>query len=350
MRINIAEVAKKAKVSPATVSRVLNGVVPVKEETKARVLAVIAENRYVPNAAAQNLGGRKLSNNIGLFVPDMDNPFFGEITKCITRIADQFEYNVFLFNTDETQEREHRFLQSVKGQNLRGLIMIPLSSRDSESEAYLRELEENGTPVVLLDRRFDNANFDGVYTDDSTDARRAVETLIRSGHRKIATITGAQRSTSGYARLQGYREAMTLAGLPVRDEYIREGDFKMDRAYEEMNALLALPEPPSAVFTANNFSTLGALQSIFEHGLKVGTDISLLGFDEIAQWQWYPWLANTGVGLSLVERPVEQVAREAMYLLQNRISKNSREDACRTMSLSNEIVLRGSEKLKQLNL
>ena len=117
-------------------------------------------------------------------------------------------------------------------------------------------------------------------------------------------------------------------------------------AYEQTNQLLDLPDRPTAVFTSNNFSTLGALQSICEHGLKVGTDISILGFDEIERWQWYPWVMHTGTELSLVERPVKQMAEEAMGLLQDRITGQIRSShARRKMVLSNDIVLRGSERL-----
>ena len=134
--MNIYEIAKCAGVSPATVSRVLNGTAPVKAETRLRVLQVVQEQHYIPNLAAKNLSSQNVSNNIGLFVPDMDNPFFGAITKCVTQIADRYRYNVFLFNTDEMPEREHRFLETVKEQNLKGIIMIPLSGEDKETERY----------------------------------------------------------------------------------------------------------------------------------------------------------------------------------------------------------------------
>lgn len=344
--MNIYEIAKCAGVSPATVSRVLNGTAPVRAETRLRVLQVVQEQHYIPNLAAKNLSSQNVSNNIGLFVPDMDNPFFGAITKCVTQIADRYRYNVFLFNTDEMPEREHRFLETVKEQNLKGIIMIPLSGEDKETERYLLEIEQAHVPVVLIDRRIGNAVFDSVFTDDEEDAYRAVQVLIRAGHRKIATIAGPQRSSPGFSRLQGYRRALAANGIEVPKEYVRIGNFKLQMAYEQTNQLLDLPDHPTAVFTSNNFSTLGALQSICEHGLKVGTDISILGFDEIERWQWYPWVMHTGTELSLVERPVKQMAEEAMGLLQDRITGQIQSShARRKMVLSNDIVLRGSERL-----
>lgn len=343
--MNIYEIAKCAGVSPATVSRVINGNAPVKAETRLRVLQVIQEQHYVPSQAAKILSTQNPSDNIGLFVPDMDNPFFSSIIKCVTQIADRYHYNVFLFNTDEMPEREHRFLQTVKGQNLKGIIMIPLSGEDMETERYLLEIEQAKVPVVLIDRRIGNSVFDSVFTDDEEDSYRAVQTLIRAGHRKIATIAGPQRSSPGASRLQGYRRAMAAQGIQVPEEYVRIGNFKYQMAYEQTNQLLELPDPPTAVFTSNNFSTLGALRSITEHELRVGTDIAILGFDEIERWQWYPWMMHSGTELSLVERPVRQMAEEAMGLLQDRITGEIKSThARRKMVLSNDIVLRGSER------
>lgn len=347
--MNIAEIAKQAGVSPATVSRVINGTAFVKEETRMRVMEVIEKNRYVPNLAARNLGAQSVSNNIGLFVPDMDNPFFSSIVKGVTQIADQYGYNTFLFNTDENPEREHRFLQTVREQNLRGIIMIPLAGEDGTSEQYLQDLELNHVPVVLVDRQIGNSAFDCVFTDDEADAYRAVQVLIDAGHTRIATIAGPQRSTPGYARLRGFERAMRDNGLQMPKEYVRIGNFKLQMAYEEVTELLRLPQPPTAIFAANNFSTLGALQSITEHKLVIGEDIAILGFDEIERWHWYPWLAQCNVGLSLVERPIKQLVNEAVNLLQGRITGTIDQGyAKRKLMMGNQIVLRGSERITGL--
>lgn len=345
--MTIMEIAELAGVSSATVSRVLNNSSHVREDTRNRVLSLIREYDYVPNPAARNLVSQNTSHTIGLFIPDMDNPFFTSIMKGVTRIADKYNYNITLFNTDETPEREHRFLRSVREQNLRGVIMIPLSSHDEESEADLRKLEHCGVPVVLVDRWIGSGAFDSVFTDDMEDSCRAVEALIAGGHTRIATITGVLRSRPGEERLKGYEKAMRNHGLEIRPEYVAEGNFKFDRAYEMTQKLLSLREPPTAIFTANNFSTLAALQAILERGLTVGKNISLIGFDEIARWQWYPLLQHTGVELSLVERPVMQMAEEAMELLESRIEQGPEPDkARRKLLLSNQLVLRGSERME----
>ena len=347
--MTIKEIAKLAEVSPATVSRVLNHSAVVKEETRKRVLQILRDYDYKPAAAVKTVGNQSSYNNIGLFVPDMDNPFFISVVKGITQIADKYHSNVFLFNTDETPEREHRFLKIVQEQNLRGIIMIPLSSSDDESEESLRQLEKNGIPVVLVDRRIGNFAFDSVFTDDVEDSARAVEALIKEGHKKIATITGFLRSTSGAERLQGYEMAMNRHHLEIRPEYVERGNFKYQKAYEAATRLLNQKDMPTAIFTANNMATLAALHSAIQNHLTVGKDISILGFDEIARWQWYPLLSETNLGLSLVERPVMQMAEEAMELLQSRIvGKRGSDHAKRRIVLSNRIVLRGSEQIQKM--
>ena len=195
--MTITEIAEIAGVSPATVSRVFNHSEMVSENTKQKVLKAIKEYDYIPNPSFGNLSLQRISNNIGLFVPDMDNPFFNSIVKGVTQIADKYRYNIVLFNTDELPDREHRFLQAVWELNLKGLIMIPISSNDEESEEHLHKLEEIGLSVVLVDRKIGNYLCDSVFTEDAADSLRAVEALIAAGHKKIATITGSLRSTPG---------------------------------------------------------------------------------------------------------------------------------------------------------
>ena len=347
--INIGDVARKAGVSPATVSRVINNTSPVREETRDRVLKAIKDCNYMPNVAARNLSTQNSLNNIGLVIPDADNPFFLSILRGVTLTADQYHYNTLLFNTDENPNREHRFLKTVLDQNLKGIIIIPLSERDEETQASLMELESVGVPVVLVDRRIGDLDFDGIYSDDEKDAFQAVEALIAAGHTRIATIAGPQRSTPGMARLLGYQRAMESHGLSIPPEYIAYGDFKFDGSRAAAEQLLSLDNPPTAIFTANVFSTLGLLACLSDRGLQIGKDISLIGFDAVPPWLHVLTRPGQSVGLSLVERPEEQMAREAVELLQSRIRDGQYRDSARKrLILSNRLVLRGSETMPAL--
>ena len=336
--MNIYDIAKEAGVSIATVSRVINGG-PVKKETKKLVEAIIAENNYVPSAVARNLSGSD-NCNIGVLIPDIANPFFATVLSGISYTAEQCGYNVFLFGTNENTETEHRVLRSVKEQRLKGLIVIAVSSDDEETRQRLNELEASNIPIVLIDRDVKNTNFDRVFSDDLEGSYQAVKALIEAGHSRIATIYGPKSSRPGLQRFNGYMKAMQEAGLPIREEYILPGDFRQQVAHACMEQLLALPEPPTAVFTSNNLTTQGCLQCFKERNIVVGRDISIIGFDEIEALQY----AN--FNLSVVDRPIYEMGREAINMLHMRI----RDGAVGTIAhhrivVDTQLILRGSEKL-----
>lgn len=339
--MNIADIARLANVSPATVSRVLNGTARVNEDTKQRVLEVIKDNNFTRNIAAISLSTKNKLNNIGIVIPDIDNFFFSALLKRITHEADKYQYNVLLFNTDEDPDREHRFLQTVIEQNLKGLIIVPLSEEDPVTLEYLLRIEDSGVPVVLVDRKVGEDEFCGVFTNDESDAYRAVEILIKGGHRRIATIAGSLRSASGKNRLRGYVNAMEDHYGELNDKYIEYGDFKFRESYEAVNRLLDLELPPTAIFTSNNYATLAALRGITERGMEVGKDISLFGFDEIESWLNYFPYHNNGSEFSFVERPVDEMARQAMKLLRYEVENGTESNRKRqTVLLSNKMMIR----------
>ena len=338
--MNIYDIAREAGVSIATVSRVINGG-SVKKETRKLVESVIAENNFVPSAVARNLSGSD-NCNIGVLIPDIANPFFAMVLSGISYTAEQLGYNVFLFGTDESTDREHRVLQTVKRQRLRGLIAIAVSSDDEETQRQLNELNADNIPIVLIDRDVKNTNFDRVFSDDLGGSYRAVKALIEAGHERIATIYGPKTSRPGIQRFDGYMKAMQEAKLPIREEYILPGDFRQHVAHACMERLLALPEPPTAVFSSNNLTTQGCLQCFKEHDIVVGRDISIIGFDEIEALQY------VNFNLSVVDRPVYEMGREAINMLQMRIKEGAVGTfAHHRIVLDTQLILRGSEKLSK---
>ena len=170
-------------------SRVLNNTGLVKEETKQRILQIVEESKFVPNAFARSLSNEQLINNVGLIVPNIDNPFFATLAEGVSAAADECGYNSFLFNTNEDVKKELRFLQTSQAQRLRGLLMVPVMENDLVNLSYLTKLP---IPVVMIDRESYNTNyktkFDGVFSDDVEGAYNAVEALIRNGHTRIAQI------------------------------------------------------------------------------------------------------------------------------------------------------------------
>lgn len=344
--MNIYDIAKEAGVSPATVSRVLNNHKNVKEETRNKIQEVIKGKNYSPNTIARNLSVGT-SRNIAFMVPDIENPFFSKILHGISDRAMDNDYNVFMFGTAENTAREHKILDSLKIEMMKGLIIIPVSEADRETAERLKEFEEQGVPVVLIDRDVRNARFDAVFSEDMEGACEAVECLIEEGHKKIGIITGPDTSRPGHERLKGYKRALANNGISLNKDYIICGNFMEDESYEAMKQLLDLEGPPTAVFTSNNMTTLGALRCLKERQMKLGADISVVGFDDIKE------LAYTDIHLTAVTRPVYEMGCEAMRILERRFRKAEGVEEEKLIIQRNLVktwlIKRGSEKHKDLS-
>lgn len=334
---NIYEIAKEAGVSIATVSRVMNHSSTVSDKSTKRVLDAIEKLNYVPNIAARNLS-MSSSTSVGVVFPDISNPFFMQLFQGITAAADAVGLNVLLFGTDEDMTREHKVLQSMRELRLRAIIITPVSVWDMTTRDILENYEALGIPVVLLDRELDNCNIDRVVTADEEGTFTAVSELIRLGHRKIGMISGPEFSRPGCERLKGFRRAMQEAGVPVRDEYVRKGDFRVNCAYRETLAMCTLPDPPTAVFSSNNLTTYGCLRAFSKLGWKIGEDIALLGFDDIEELNWLDY------HISVVSRDVSAMGERAMNHLVHRCDGSNQHNTGKRICLPTELILRGSEK------
>lgn len=335
--MNIREIAQIVGVSSATVSRVINQTGYVSEETRQKVLKVIEENNYVPSAIARSLSIQNTSS-IGVIVPDIENPFFANVIKGITEVAEEHKYTIMFFGTNDTLNLEHAYLESVVKQRLNGLIITPISERDAETRNRLIQLTKSNIPVVLVDRDIHGLELDGVFIDNVKSSYEAVLALIREGHRKIATITGPLDSKPGKERLKGYQQAMKKHKLPILEEYVLEGDFKVMKAYKLAKMLFTLPDPPTAIFTSNNLTTLGCLKYMTENHLELGKDVSLIGFDDIEV------LKIIDFKLSVVDRDAFLQGKEAMKILLKRIENKNEPNEPVKIILPHEVVLRGSEK------
>lgn len=339
--VNIYEIAREAGVSIATVSRVINNSSSVSEKKRRQVMEVVNRHNYVPSSAAKMLSTSS-SNLVGVVIPDINNPFFAQVLQGINQESDNHHCHIFLCHTDETAERELQVLQALRQYSLQGIIIAPVLENNTETLNLLKGYENRGVPVIQLDRVLDGADFDSVITDDIQGSRDAVKALISAGHTRIATITGPATSRPGRDRYEGYRLAMEEAGLPLRQEYIRRGDFRMEQAYEQAKALCAMPDPPTAIYSCNNLTTFGCLKAFQELGLTIGKDIAILGFDEVEPLNWINF------GLSVVDRDAREMGRQAMTLLTRHIEErdgrnNPEREGC--VCLPTELIIRGSERL-----
>lgn len=269
------EIARRAGVSASTVSRVVNNVGLVKEETRERVLEVMRTYRYVPNQVARNLKLSR-SNAVGIIVPDIMDPYFANVVSRLEAELSARDYSMILCISNEDADKERRYLEFMMRNMVDGAVVATVAEVNEAHERYV----ESGRALVFIDNLPDcKTAFDAILTDNHAASVLAVEHLIALGHTNIAIIAGRQEETTGAERLQGYTDAMHLRGLPVRDGWIRLGDFKGASGYEAMRLLLRENPEITAVYVHSSQMTYGACKAIEEADLVLGRDLSLVGFD-----------------------------------------------------------------------
>lgn len=276
MKITIKDIAKEANVSITTVSRVLNNKPDVGDDTRAKILKIIEEMNYNPNSVARGLVMQK-THTIGLIIPDISNPFFPQIVRAVEDKAQELGYSVILFNTDNHLERERKAVELFKSKQVDGLIV----SLSLGNEKILKNLKASNYPVVQIDRSVLDHIYPLVSIDNKKSAYQMVEYLIKKGHKKIAHISGDLNTTTARERLSGYKKVLKDYEIEINEDYIIEGDYTQDSAYKDMQHLLELESPPTAVFAANDLSAAGVYKALFDAGLKIPEDIAVAGHDDI---------------------------------------------------------------------
>jgi DNA-binding LacI/PurR family transcriptional regulator len=309
--VRLNEVARRARVSMSTVSRVLTGAAGVRPRTRSRVERAIEELRYRPSRVARRLrlhGGR--AHLLGLIIPDIRNSFFTEIARAVEDVARSQDYPVIVCNSDEDPDREASYLDVLRSESADGVILPPIRG----DIATARRLAGLGLPVVCLDRRLARSTVDTVVVDNAQSAREAVAHLIGLGHRRIGLITGPLNLSTSLERREGYRQALADHDLPFEEELTGSGPPWREEGERLASALLDLPSPPTALFTGNELLTLGALEAIRGRGLRIPADVALIGFDDA------PWAGLVDPPLTIVRQPSYEIGRRAAELLFARLA------------------------------
>jgi LacI family transcriptional regulator len=328
--VTMKDVAQRAGVSVSTVSHVINETRFVSDELRERVLRAMRELNYQPDAVARSLRTKK-THVVALVIPDITNPYYPQVARGVQDVAEESDYVVILCNTDRLLGREVRFLEALRRQRVDGLILNPsgVTSRD------LREFQETQIPVVLIGSQIDHPEFDVVMIDNVQGAYDAVKYLIGLGHHHIGLIGGSRATSSGEQRSQGYIRALTHHGLPIDESLITEGPFTHEGGYESMKRLLTLQSPPTAVFASSDVMAIGALMGTQEAGLQVPDDLSLVGFDDIAE------ASITTPKLTTIAQPNYQTGEVAARLLFEHIEAASPPPRQKVV-LDHKLVIRGS--------
>ena len=310
--VTISDIAKRAGVGKATVSRVLNGSGYVSAETRERVEDAIRDFDYTPSAAARTLS-RRVGSSIGLVVPEVDNPFFGNIVQGVSQGTD---LPIILANTENSAEQDVKVLRAMLEQRLRGLIYTPaVDYANHPLEAEVHRMLSQMNAVVILDRELAGAKFDGVFTDNYEGAYASTRALVEAGHRRIGIVAGDMGLAIGRQRRAGFLRALEDAGLKLRPEDELHARFTAEGAYRETLRMLERPDRPSAFFVSNNLSSRGFIRAIFERGLNIPRDIGYIGFDAV------DGLDMLGLRFSYLDRDVSRMGREAVKLLFERMER-----------------------------
>lgn len=307
--VTIKEVAKKAGVSPSTVSRVLNGSSIVADATREKVMAAVKTLNYHPNFLAQGLKDGK-TKTIGLIIPNIRNPIYPVVARGVEDVARKYGYTVILCNTDEDTEIEKESIQKLRKRWIDGFVIAP-AAKETE---HLAELQKEKFPMVIIIRKLD-IEVNTVIIDNFQAAYDAVSFLIKTGHKRIAIVKGNQQLALYRDRFRGYKHALADAHIPIEDELIT-GDnsdsiqWSLD-GYNAINSLLNRNIQFDAVLATTDLRAIGAIRAIKDHNLRVPEDISVIGFDNLE------FSSLIDPPLSTVSQPFYDIgARAASKLLQ----------------------------------
>ena len=276
----IVEVAKRAKVSTATVSNVIRGTRKVSEELTQRVQAVITEMNYTPNEIARSLKVKQ-TRMLAMVLPDITNPFFPEIIRGAEDAAFGRGYFLMTANTNEQLGREQRIISALRSYRVDGILMATAQSAYDHDATHIASLIKAGCMVVCLDRAVPDVATDAVLLDNAGGSRACVRHLIQQGHRRIVIITGPMHLQTAQERLEGYKLALAEARIPLEEKLILEGDFRSRSGKRCCEHVLKSTLKPTALFVCNGLMTLGVLQAFDEHNLSTPKDFALATFDEI---------------------------------------------------------------------
>jgi len=300
--ITIRDVARAANVSVSTVSRVLNNKDDVAPETYQRVQAVIAELGYTSNLAARSMRSRR-TNVIGLIMPDVEDPFIFQIMRGINRAITEYGYDLILYTSgdvrkESTPDRERRYVSLLNAVTDGVIVVTPATTTFSTA-----------SPVVVIDPNIDEPECHAVIATNYAGALAVMEYLIGLGHRRIGFIGGRPELKSAVQRLQGYQDGLRKAGIPLDPDLIQGGDFSEEAGFAGAQKLLRLPEPPTAIFAANDQMAIGAIKAARQLGLEVPRDLSVVGFDNI------PESAYFNPALTTVDQSIDKMGYVATQIL-----------------------------------
>ena len=332
--MDIREIARRAKVSTATVSRAINRVPTVDPQLAKRVWKVVDELGYYPNTQARALVSGK-SRIFGLVVSEITNPFFPEIVQTFEDLAVQNNYEILLTSTVHDSTRMKSSVRRMIERRVDGVAILTFGMEES----LLNDLRLRKVPLVFVDVGPNAAKVSNIRIDYQNGVRQAVQHLAALRHTSIAFIAGPMHLKSADARKEAFRQAMSEIGLPVPPEMLVVGDHTMEGGMRALGELMRLPAPPTAVFCSNDMTAIGVMRESYDLGIKVPHDLSVVGFDDIRLSEFIT------PPLTTVRMSQTELARIAFQALMNDVTEEAAASGRKEYPLSTNLILRRSTAL-----
>lgn len=335
MNNSIRDVAEKADVSIATVSRVIRNIPGVREKTKSKVFKAIKALNYEVNTIARSLRKGK-TNTIGIIITNVLSTFHSIIAKSVEEKAKEYGYNMILCNSNDDSEEELNYLKVLKSNRVDGIILI---SRGKNSN-YIKHLIMTGTKIILLDRLIPGVECDSVITDNEESSFNAVKFLIQRGYKRIGIIIAELDLYTSRERFNGYLRALRESKLTKNDGIIKIGGFQKTNGVHLSEEIISSSNRPEALFIGNLDLTLGTVLTIKKMGIKIPEDIGIIGFDDS------DWALILDPPLTTVSQPVYELGSTAAELLIKKIEDNliNLNSKPKIITLNNKLIIRGSTK------
>jgi LacI family transcriptional regulator len=329
-RATIGQIAQEAGVSITTVSKVLNRLPGVAQQTRDRVESVIERRQYVQSHAARLLRKRQ-SGLIELAIMRLEGGYDLGIMHGVQDVLEATGHRLIVFATHEDENLEQRWLRRVLEQGTDGVLLLLPYERTRLADV----LVEHQIPFVAIGDRNDlQVSFPSIGSTIWQGGYTATEYLISLGHRRIGIITGPLSLRTSRARLAGYREAQEAAGIPVDPTLIHEGNYLLGDGYQQTCAMLDLPEPPTAIFAGNDAQAAGVYRALYERNIKIPTTMSVIGFDDVM------FSAQMSPPLTTIRQPLVEIGRMAMTMLLRLIEGDAMEAT--HVELSTSLIIRES--------
>ena len=328
MAVSIKDIARLAGVSHSTVSRALNHSPLIPAETAGRIQRIAKEQGYAASAVARSLVTRK-TQAIGVVVTSIADPFNGEVVAGIEEVANREGYSVVLATSQADPQREMSVVRSFRERRVDGILVA-----SSRLGAQYQELfDELDAPMVLLNNQHPSELAHSVSIDNIDGGYQVTEHLIQLGHKNIAYIGDESGLHSDQERCSGFENAMKEAAIPVRADLVVRGDGKQAGGRQRAAELLALVQPPSAIFCYNDMTALGAIEEVVAKDWLVGREVSVVGFDDLF------FAASLQPPLTTFRQPKKELGKQAMQLL---LAILRGQEAERKVVVRGELMVRGS--------